>query len=495
MRWVLILLLAVLPVGRVTGQDGGDLDLPDVFIWGEDLSILPGLDRDRLFMSPNLRKSNFMGPLQLGYSDKLNPYGDRYGIFSGLDVTAGWGTFDDYILRASQERLIKNNWYYNYALSASRDHIEDEDEDYSGVAGAASVGKQYDKARFSGGAKGISSEAFSRRKIYNVNADVLLDVLGVTADPGFFHTSGEIGSGDTSQTEASLRLSRPVFSNQWMMLEGVYGEYGLYGGSEDWTEGGISYVNSVFRDFSFKVSLGRSSLSGGRFLYAVKAAGDYQDTGYSVFLEEKDQAHDIFSLYSMYPFLELGSAFRPEERLVTGLGLARTLVQNIRADIVVRYSSIDDYMTIIDSEEGHFALSLEEKTGLLEAFAVLSLKKAYMEYSYSDADKKLPYIYNKVSAGYVLDLLASGAHPVEIDVSLEYITDHDLWKNPEGTEREKVDAFADGTLGIKVKITDVINFMMEGRNLFSRDIMPRAGYPWHEPRYMAMLNFGFNSRR
>jgi hypothetical protein len=94
-----------------SAEDKGSLDLPDIFIWGEDRSELPGIGEEDVFLLPYIKKTDYLEPLRLRDPLKLHP-SDEYLLKSyGYGVQGGVGIKGEYLYRAVGEYFEREKMF------------------------------------------------------------------------------------------------------------------------------------------------------------------------------------------------------------------------------------------------------------------------------------------------------------------------------------------------------------------------------------------------
>ncbi|MFC2061651.1 hypothetical protein ACFLUV_03990 [Elusimicrobiota bacterium] len=496
MKRLLLLLLLLAVSSSLWGQNEGDLDLPDVFIWGEDRSELYGIGEKGLYLFPYLKKGNFMrsGP---GYEDRTIPGDWRYKFFSILNISAGAGTSGEYLFRATQGKVARKSWFFDYDIDGSKKNLEDETFDHEELKGIFSLGKIYEKWNWQCGARGISSDSLFERNLWKVDADIFADIGKFSLKPEVFLTQADINSRDARECGAGLKFRGPVLFNHWIICEGDINSIEIEDEEKDWTEFSIKYLNTEFRDFSFMIDAGYRSAPVEGASYGGRISGDILNTGYSVFAGRSYIDTGLYLLHNKYQFLCLYPGIVPDAEVEDkiGISLNRNISDYFNLSLDLAYKNSKNHLLLVNDPFGLIAVSMDDTIGITEAS--LGLEKDIVKVTYYNryCKEPLPYFYDQVTVSVITPVDLIRGIPLELSSSVNYITGHELWRDTGGAVKEDVDPFISFNIETRYDLNSFMDLRIGGENLLGQDIVPEGGYMESEPEIYIILNIGYKDKK
>lgn len=494
MKYLFLFLFLISVTADIYGKQKGQLDLPDIFIWGKDRSELPGLTDKDFFQSPYLNKMNFLSPLELEFPRRTGPADQPYDVFSGLDIYGGWGSLDEYVFRATQEKLIRNDWFFGYDVSGDKRNIEEQKFDYTDVKGFFNIGKIYDNWNMNCSLQGISSDSLFDRNIWKADASALLEVKKISIRPGLFLEKARIDKGEGGYSSFNMKLRAPVFFNNWVIAYGDINRLEIQKKSKRWSEFNIRYLNTVFRDFSFGIDAGYRSSFGRSATFGGLVSGDVFNTGYSVFIRRINFDWDLFLLYNKYPFLKIDGIYKAENRNILGFNLTRNVKELFEAEFGMSYLEVKNRLILVNEPLGLIPYNIEDKVNILESTIKVSRKWIYISYSYNYSKTALPYFYSKAAMGVSPAIFITAQSPLKLELNLSYIPEHEFWKNKGGTQTEIAESFVNLNIEARYKINQFLGVRAGGENLLGQKILPDGDYIESRRKFYIIINLGFNEK-
>lgn len=487
------LFFAIISVG-FSAEKGG-LDLPDIFVWGEDRSQVPGIGKKDMFLSPYLRKSNFLSPLRVKDPLKINPKDDYSTGVSGLKIYSALGSFGEYVLRITKAKYVKGNWFYDCDVMGNKKYIRAHGFNYNDIRGSLNIGKNYGFWGWKGGASGIASETRFKKDIWRADAGFFIDAGKISFSPEFAVKAADIEHKKAVEYNLNFKIKAPLFYNQWIMTGLGVNEFGYDRNSKNWSQVSLSYLNTLFRDFSFLINIGYRNKSGEKITYGSRLTGELMDTGYSIYYEKKNLNRDMYLLCKTYPYLMLKDIYETEIRNTLGFKLNKDFEDIAQLNLDFNYNRIKDYLALVDSSSGLFPDNLNERVDITQLKA--SLKRDWVTaggiFRKSSAD--IPYLFSELEVSVSPEIYITGKKPFRCYTSLNYIYGHKTWKDIQGKEKTDVKPYLLWNMEISYEITMLLNLRTGVENLLSRKVLVPGGFYENEPKFYFMVTLGYSEKK
>ncbi|MCK4778346.1 MAG: hypothetical protein KAS39_08185, partial [Actinomycetia bacterium] len=335
----------------VSAQEQGALDLPDIYIYGQDRSELPGIGERDMFLKPELRKSAYLAPVKLDDPLKVTPKDEPLLSVSGYRFEGGWGSpGGEYVLRGSHGYYEKNKLFYDVDFMGNKKFVENEDFNYKDFRAAANGGKYYRNWNWQGGAQGIISESFFNKNIWKVDGDFWADIGNLTLTPVFDLDFVHLNEVPGREYEVGIWAKKPILSHQWFEAGVIFNRLEVDSDLRHWAQVDFKYINMMFRDFSVTLDAGYRGIFGDRFIYGIRASGDLLSTGYTVYLQNRNVDADLFGINKIYPYLQIQDLYNPEAVFSTGFDLLWNFPDIVSVGFSFDYSGIRDRLILINRD-------------------------------------------------------------------------------------------------------------------------------------------------
>ncbi|MFW6134105.1 MAG: hypothetical protein ACOC5R_00855 [Elusimicrobiota bacterium] len=481
---VIILGLFIVPL---YAQEEGKLDLPDVFIWGEDRSIFPGISKGDIFDSPYLDKDNFLKPISVEQPTKTDPK-ELFQGSSGLSILGGGSLSEEYYLRVFQERNSVGDWFYGYKLQGKREFYDSPVGYYSNVGGGLNFGMEKTRWGFQLQAEGFSEDSILRKDGWGVRGETTMGKSNLWIKP-------EAGYQQISEEN---KLSRYCFGfesgfdiNHNHKINGGFTVRSLETGDEkiETSDLDMQYTNTVFRDFSFVLGGGlRDDKKNKEVKYKGILSGDIASIGYKVYYKKKYNTQDVLSLYKKYNFLNISGVYKDEEEEVYGAGVVKRI--GGFGDICIDFNrrNINNLFTLIDESDGLIPYNIDENIEFEELRGKIRTKWLTVGYTKKFSERDLPYLSDEFRAGIHPEFkFSSQNRSLFFKLWFEYIPDYYIWNDKKGSKIEKISSGKVIDVEFGLKINPNVVFRIGGENLLSEELFFPGGFTQSGAKFYAML--------
>ncbi len=487
---IFAVIMGLLASGAGFTEGEGVLELEDIFVWGEDRSQLPGLEKKDMFFLPHIRKFNFIKHLRIKNPLKLNPLDNCYTGISGLRIQSGLGSFGEYVLRITKGGHVKDSWFYDCDVMGNRKFIENQDFNYSDLRGSFNIGKSYRVWGWKAATEGIASEAQLEKDIYRVNAEVFINAGKFSFSPEFTVKGAGIDGEKGKEYNCLVSAKAPLSYNQWIVAGLGINEFGLNNKSKNWSEVQLSYINTLFRDFSFLVNTGYRNKFGGKITFGSRLTGKILDTGYSVYFEKKNLNRDLYVLCKTYPYLRFSGIYETETRNTFGFKVIRDLKDIALLNLDFNYSSIKDYLTMINSGDRLFPVNLNKKVDLSEIEISLKRKWVTLSSIYRNSSVSIPYSYSELKIS-----ISPEIYLFRFYSSFDYVGSHNIWEDRKGDVITDVEPYCLWNIEFSYDISERVNLKAGVENLLGEKVLLRGGFYENEPKIYIMAVFGIKESK
>jgi hypothetical protein len=466
-------------------QDKGELDLGDIFVWGEDKSALPGIgERDR-FLYPYLSKSGFLNPLGPDYPEKKTP-GEYYPGGSGTSIRAGAGSFNEYFLEASRSAYNPRGWFYGIQARGVRETIQDKDFDFKGAGGTLEVGRNYSLWNWRIGGAGVWNDSSVTGNIRKAEAEITGDLLGIYVNPYGNIKRGLTEDFSAGEYDAGIDVQFPVIHRHLISVGTRLGSLEIQEKEIKRNRIILSYLNTLFRDFSFSFDLGYRDLE--HIISAAMITGEFLDTGYRIYYESVFNDRDIFILYREFPFLVFNEVFEPEEKNTLGFGVNKDL--NIfEARINGGLSNVENYLAVIGGPEDLSVYNLKRDINIFELSAGIRKGGIGIDYTFRNSDEPLPYFCDELRLSLVTDLFNIKERPLGIISALNFISGFDVWDDTVPNTKQEIEHYINWDMEFRYNLSGSAGISIGAQNLLGQEIVPPGRYRDSKTKYYAVVSW------
>jgi hypothetical protein len=486
---ILLLLVGITVINfDLSAQEDGTLDLPDIYIWGEDRSIMPEIGIRDMYLFPYLNKASFMEDLKLKDPEKARPGDEDYKELVRTKFYGGAGTQSEYSVRIIHENNVRGDWFYNFNLMGNRKHFE-EQEDYDDFRAGVHMGKNYSFGKFTVGAKGLVGETDFKRNLGRMNGEFELESEKLELNSGFVLDGADIDDDASGEYKLYVKSGFPVADNCWLRGDYDINIFDVEDDDENWHELRITYLNDIFRDFSFSTYAGYRSDYGDNFTYGIRFSGELFTVGYSVFYSMENNSIRLYDLAKAYPYIKVTDLYEPEERKIGGLALSRKLASDITGDLSLSYSEIEKFSAIFYMPNSVFFDNLEEDVDDFEISVGVQNNFASLRGVTGTGDD-LPNAFNEVVLEFFPEFYFNQKKRMTIYSSLSYIDEYEIWSDVMGAVKTTIDGFVSWNAEAAVEINKDVILKAGVENILAQETLFPGGFFEEKPRIYAMVLLG-----
>ena len=484
MRVFSAFLLLIVAAGASPSR-GGELDLGEVFIWGQDRSVLPGLEEEGLFLYPHLSKSAFLPPLAPGFTGKSLPDAGLFPCGGRLLLRGGAGSPGGYILDISQSRFSTPGGYYYWQAGGKQDNIDGYSGDLSRVSIRAGAGRAGSALDWESAASWDASSHFFDRTAWKAGGGILGEGPGFTASAEGF-ASGV--NADTSGYSAAVTLegSGVFFYRHRLIAEIEAGRTGMDDESRNWMRPYLTYVNTTFSGFSFEAGAGGGS--GGRYCWHFSVSGELPRVGFRLFALREEREPELYPFFESFRLLSPGDLFDAPVRSAWG-GRVSGNIYCTELSAAADFESVDGHLTFIKDGRRYRPVNLPGNTILQEVRISAGRGPAELTASFPAGGDRVPDRPSSVEGRVFFSPFLP---EMEAELRIEHTGSTRRWLNPEGTLTEKYPSSVSAGIDFRYPLTDTMKIRIGGSNLFSSSVRKPASFTETTSRYYMILEAGFN---
>ncbi|MFC2091900.1 hypothetical protein ACFLTD_03920 [Elusimicrobiota bacterium] len=478
---------------RVYGK--GSLDLPDIFVWGEDKSVLPGIGENDRFFYPYLNRSSFLPPITIADPDKLNPKEEPVYSLSGLKAYAGYGAEDEYLLRVLQGKCIRDNWYYHYDIMGNKRAAEGMDFDYRDTRAGFDLGKKYSIFTWYGGVSGMTSETDFEKDIWKGDAGCSVSVLKTELNTDLALKSMRASGITGEQMRLGFDTRIPFLYSDYFIPNISISKISVEKAQTEYSEFELKYVNTLFRDFSLTADIGYRNRFGNRFVGGCRVTGMFIDYGYSVYFKRGNRDMDLYRLNVDYPYLRIEDLFEPQKYDSFGMSFSRKIPRIARANLDFKISRTQDHIAVINSDNGLFLHNIPKEVDIAQLSASLEREWVSVSVVLREYARDIPYDYSELRFNMFPELRIFPGFPVKIRSDLSYITKHDTWRDTEGELTTRVDPYFLWNMEVLYKLTDILSIKVGGENLLQNKVLLPGWFQEDELKLYMFIVLSINENK
>ncbi|MFH1414791.1 MAG: hypothetical protein ABIH89_01730 [Elusimicrobiota bacterium] len=475
-------------------QKKGDLDLPDIFVWGKDRSDLPGIGEQGSYFQPYLRKSNFIDELRIENPLSINPKYIFRNRISGLRLYGALGTFGDYLMGLNHSRYTRDSWFYNYGLKKNRHYLENTDPDHELMSGHISLGKYSNRWGWIGGAEGSGAESDFKKNIWRAGGECFFRAGKVSLNPQVSVKGASIEGKSAEETSMLLEAETALFPNHSIAAGFEIDALSIEDEDRKSIKLGFDYVNSVYRDFNVLLNLGyypeeAETVFGGRITGCLAALG------YTLYYTRRNINPDLYIMYDKYPYLKLPDMYAAELNRTLGLEATRHIGSGMYIGAGLSFSRVTDQLIFINAPGDIYPLNLEEEADVT-CFSV-KLKRGYLEVNHTRTGSSIdvPYLGSNTVLTLSPVLKIKEDRELELRLTVDLKEGFEIWHDESGTSRTEVDPFLLLDAEMTYALNDSFEFRIGARNLLGSKKYDKCGYYEKEPRVFMLICMGYGSKR
>ena len=459
-----------------------ELDLGEVFIWGEDRSVLPGLTDEGIFLYPILAKSSFLPPLKSAWITKVMPEEDFQLSGGGTSLSAGAGGSGEYLLCASGSRYASEGFYFWRARSR-RDYTHEVEGGRGSLTIGGGGGGSRGELRWAADTEYSASRHLFDRALWRASGEVAWN-------PGFSAGLSVSVSGtdaDKSGRDGNIVIegSNIFFFRHKLMFRAQAGVLGVDGNSRKWLRHYTTYLNTAYRDFSFEAGAG--GRRGEKFDWHLAVSGEVLGAGYRVSAGRETEEPDFFALHDIHPLL--GPRYLYDAPRTSALGLSVFgNIQGVDVYAKAESGSAEGYLGIVGEGRKQYPVNLPGRSSFSRF--KLGAEKGAVSLSATYPSGNLPGMAPETEIS-VSGRPASGKSPLELSTSLRYTGPYDRWLDEAGAEKERVHSSVSLAAEVCYHLTQRLRLRAGGKNIASSRIEPQAGITCVRPVYYMILETSF----
>lgn len=486
--FLLLILLFLRPAA--SAADKGKLDLPDILVWGEDRSELPGLGGKDMFFLPYLARSSYLDPLALKNPFKTYPGEDYYVSRSGLKALAGYGMPDEHILRVTWARYTMDNWSYDVDMLNSSESFSSPSVNYDSTAARFNLGRRHRFLRWRLGGRAALSDFGPERNMWRADGRAFSSFYNVAIEPYFEVAGAGNDSSDSHDHNMGLRLKTPVRYNQWVSASVDLSGQDISGSERTWSESSFSYTNMLFLDFSFMLAAGYRSRYGEDVFYSGRITGEILHTGYSVFIRSESGHKDIFTLSNMYPMLLIENMYDSQWETSAGISVARSLGNA---------GELGGSISITDIKDGIYTVSMASYTALANfsgtdrrSEAALTWNKDFISARMlmTGSSEDLPGLPSRLEVSLNPKLGVGLEKKIDTLVTFKYFSKYDIWYDSAGIFSDTADPFISLDAVCSYDITENIKISAGLQNILANETRIPGSFYSDEQKIYFTVGYG-----
>ncbi|GEM_PF-5645194 len=484
-RFLFFLLAVLIFQDRPLVFGDGELDLPSVYVWGEDRSDIPGVETEDVFVFPHLRKSDFLQPLSLKLPQRQRPFKFFEGG-AGLRLIAGAGNYDEYFLRVINKLDSRDGWFYTCDVSGTRQRIDSKGDHRSVVKGVLEAGENRRFYRWSAKARGQTEDFHLSRELLNLGGDISWQPGRFDMSAGGGYTRVGVESYDSNEVRLSGSARYSPFYGNRLSLEFSSGRLQYDEESRQWVRPDLKYTNTALRNLSFSARMGyRDGL-----LWQASVSGEVLPAGWKIYARRDIKDRELYGIYENKNTLKPVSMPEAQKEDVYGVRIAGDLPGGISAYTDLNYAVVENPLTIVKSGEYGQLFNMSEERDILSLKARAEKGFFSCGAKLRNAGKEMPYIYNKFYAGFSPAFNIAGRR-VKINTRANYFSEHEAWLDKQGNESQDIEPYVSLDIELSVHLNSYFDITIGGENLLNEDILPQGRYGMSDPRYYILVGIGY----
>ncbi len=419
-----LLLTAALLVSALPAASESPLDLGDIYVWGEDMSVFEGIRADDRLLYPSLEKSAFIEPYSGDIFKKLLP---RAAVLpsDGIYLHAGVGSYDGYIMRLVHAAEM-NPWSVNWRITGKQKNIDSKDEYNRRMTGVWHIGYRSDYFNGMLNLRGNFEDEMPEREFYHILFAGGIKAGKFSIRPSVYYAQGETSSVDAVQSGAGIGVERDIAYYQTLRLDAETRQSSIDGEKDNFFRTGLNLRSRMFRDFTF--SLGGGIASGSEAEYGGYVSGEMLDTGYRFYYKNSFSGLCFYEITEKSEALVFRDIFSPEKVSEAGIELYRDTGVTGMGELKFSNKSIKDKIIYVKNDKGtYFPYNYEKSADIFTASAGLKKYPAYISFKYTALSPRLPfYAETELNIGVDYETPMSFAL-LGLSADLKYIGESRIW--------------------------------------------------------------------
>lgn len=464
------------------GAEASEIDLGEVFIWGDDRSVIPGLADKEFFLYPILEKDAFLDPDRR--KRIVPPYLSKrlYPECPSMTLLAGLRSSDGYLLRLSGYICPGAVSYFGGYISGSRTSVDSSDRYMDRINFQAEYIASAPNLDYATGLRGGFAGFERDRYIWETSGRVSYD-FGFIDAIGSLKVSGIHSDNSAITGKLGIEASRRFFYYHDLAMRLNVSFLEVKGDSRSYLRPEISYLNNMYRDLFISAGIGGGS--SGNMDWNFGLSGVFFQTGAQFEIGRASDEMDIYNIYDKYLLLKPDKLYELPETFYYGGRLTRNEF-GTDLSVAIRTAETQSRMIIIKSPGG---AHLETLTGTSRTTAI----KFSAERDALSLTARLPLNLESIPEESLLieaeyRLLLGG---IRAGISAAYKESSEVWLDSSGSVRKKAPAYFRGDLDLEYPVSDRLKLRIGGKNIFSTEIKTTGNPNLMNARYQAMLEIIF----
>ena len=467
------------------------LDLGDVYIWGEDMSIFEGMEKEDPLLFPFLDKSDFLK----AYSGDVFEKGLPREVMlpsEGLQLHAGVGSYDEYLLRVSHSLLL-DPWELNWRFSGEHKYPYGRLDSLSSMSGYAATGFSFRDFKIHAILKGMSQEGLIEREVYKLKLFGALSLGNMSFKPQAYITPARTEGMRYFDSGASLSLSKDIAYYHTLGVKASLQEIGNNEEKQSFSRLSLSYDSRIFRDFSF--SLQGSFVSEGEFEYKGSISGDMPGGGYRLYLKSGLKDFSLYERLKQSDALAFNELLKNEKSDKYGIDLYRDIKGIGSAEVKFSRENIENKIVYVKNDNGIYnPINLSFKPELSEISLGVKRKPFYAGFIYRRSRPRIPFYSNQFNLAFQPQWQA-GDTMLSFSTELNYSYEKEIWESDEGKEKFSDEDVLELNTGAEVQFANGIFFRFGADNILEENIRRRASFPRQGRRFYVIGGINFPVRK
>ncbi|MGM0567766.1 MAG: hypothetical protein ACQESB_00955 [Elusimicrobiota bacterium] len=463
------------------------LDLGDVYIWGEDMSIFEGLEKKDPLLFPFLDKSAFLDAYSGDVFEKASPR-EVMLPSEGLQLHAGVGSYEEYLLRVSHSLLL-DPWELNWRFSGEHKYPYSRFDSLSSMSGYAGTGFSFRDFKIHAILRGMVDEGLIEREVYKLKLLGALSLGNMSFKPQAYITPARSEGMNYVDSGASLSLSKDIAYYHTLGVKASVQESGNDEKKLSFSRLSLIYDSRIFRDFSF--SLQGSFVSEGEFEYKGNISGDMPGGGYRLYYKSGLREFSLYERLQKSNALAFDGLLKNEKSDKYGIALYRDMKGLGSAEVKFSRENIENKIVYVKNDEGIYnPLNLSFEPELSELSLGIKRKPFYAGFIFRRSRPRIPFYSNQFNLAFKPQW-QTGDTLLSFSTELNYTDEKEIWESGEGREKSSDEDVLELNAGGEVQFANGIFFRFGADNILKENIRRRASFPIQGRRFYVIGGINF----
>ncbi|NLB35237.1 MAG: hypothetical protein GX817_05425 [Elusimicrobia bacterium] len=459
-----------------------EIDLGEVFIWGDDRSVIPGLAERLFFIYPSLDKDAFLDPARRRKYERSRPLKRIYPKCPSLSLLAGFDSSSGYQLRLSGCTCPCEDSYLGGFISSERESSDLSNDKFNDLSLRIDGRRRLGDFQFALGGRGDFTGYDKKRKIWEGSG-------GVVYEPGFMTAYFSMKLAGASEEKSavsgdfSFKASKRFFYYHNLSLNFDGYLLSIDSKSREALSTFISYTNNMYSNIFFSAGLGRGLSK--NLEWETALSGKFFGAGLVLEAGRKTREKDFYNLYASIPFL-VPDALYPLEEVFYSEGRISYEILKTAFSCGLRYEEVEDRTILVKSLNTASLASLAGRTRTSNILLAAERENLSMRASIPIKSRDLPEEVFTVEATY-----ETPPGKLRADLSARYEDLRYLWLNSSGTLTDKAPSYLGLNGGLTYLMSDSLTVRGGVKNFLSSEIIKSGYLSQKNPRYFLSFEYVF----